>query len=216
MVRLPLTDFHDFAPITHSEADLKQLEAVLEGDAAAEQDFALRYTPLIVDHVRRYSASRSARVTEEDLQDIVGEVWVSLWENDKLRLRRFDPRRGLKVSTWLRLLARNKTVDWLRARSSRPPTAGEQVPPELEASGPLPDNGPERRERAALVARAVARLTPAERRFLEVWYGQERSGEDLARELGISTTTVYTRRFKIVAKLARLCEALERSAAAGS
>ncbi len=48
-----------------------------------------------------------------------------------------------------------------------------------------------------------------ERHFvLEIFHG-ERSPEDLARTLGVTTNTVYSRKFKVRAKLARIVAHLE-------
>jgi len=228
MVRLPLVDATEVTgggerplergpsarfvidpPLRNTRPRVEELEllgAVLDADPEAEAAFVVRYSALIEHCVRRVARSRASWVTRDDLQDIISEVWVSLWERDKLRLRRFDPSRRVKVSTWIGMLARNCAIDWLRAHQDRALAA--QVLPDLAGRDPLPTEQVEHRERWELASRALKRLSDEERRFMRAWYVDGRDSRDLARQLGITVATVYTRRFKIVAKLAQVVDRL--------
>ncbi len=186
------------------ESELRLLQGVLRGDRQSERDFVERFVPVIEACVRRLGRSR--RVNAQDLEDMVGEVWLSLWENDKHRLRRFDEGREVRVSTWIGALARNRSIDYLRGL--HPPAA---APPEQEAvdDAPLPPDTLEQRERAELAARAMARLSDEEREFLCSLCVDEQETAEIAEELGIALATVYSRRFKIAAKLAREVQRIE-------
>jgi len=210
MVRLPTIEVLDPRCNERDEAERKLLIDMLDGDPEAEREFVERFVPLIERCIRRLARSHCSWITEEDIRDIVGEVWVNLWDNDKHRLRRFDPSRPIKVSTWVGLLARNRTIDWLRSQTPRTVSLGEEVDVEHESSQPTPQEVVERREREQLAGQAINGLNRDDRRFMRAWYVEGRDGKDLATSLGVAVATVYSRRFKIVAKLARSVEALEQ------
>ena len=57
---------------------------------------------------------------------------------------------------------------------------------------------------------AMEQLSAEDRRFLEAWYLDETEPEKLAKRFGIAVGTVYSRRFKIQAKLTRAVKRLAR------
>jgi RNA polymerase sigma-70 factor (ECF subfamily) len=182
--------------------ELKLLLAVLRGERQAEEAFVERYTAIVEYCVRALSRNRG--VSEEDIEDIVSEVWLSLWEKEKHRLRRFDPTRRVRVSTWVGTLARHKTIDWLRARQPAALSLSTEESWEPSDTAPPPEELLERRQAVELARLAVEQLSQQDRGFLEVLCSEEQGSEELARQLGIAVTTVYTRRFKIAQKLTRL------------
>lgn len=181
-----------------ASAELRLLEGVLRGDADAERAFVERFIPLIRSCVCRLARGR---VSDPDLEDMIGEVWLCLFENDRHRLRRFDASRDVRVSTWLAALARNRSIDYLRAL--QPVALEPGVAEELADQAPTPCEELERREHAELARRAIARLSEEERELLRALCVDEQETAAVARKLGIALPTVYSRRCKIAAKLAR-------------
>jgi len=202
---------------TERQQELQLLSAVLDGDRRASRSFFERYNCTIEMCVRKVLRSRSRLASEDEVRDLVGEIWLSLLEDDKRPLRRFNPAREVRVSTWIGLLARNKAIDRLRGRQERTISldqSGEGDEPSADA--PLPSDQLEQREEQAIAARALDELPAHDRAFLEAWYLSEREPEDMAGDFGISLGTVYSRRFKIQAKLTRsirkLCKPRRRPA----
>jgi RNA polymerase sigma-70 factor, ECF subfamily len=191
--------------------ELDLLAAVLSGDSRASKRFVQCYTPVIEARVRRILFGARGRVAEDDIQDMVGEIWVSLLDNDMRPLRRFNPNRQIKVSTWVGLLARNKTIDKLRTTHGRTISMedfnGGHEPP---SPSPLPHELLERHEYRAMASEAVSQLNPEDQHFMKAWYSEEIEPEQLAVMFGIAIGTVYSRRFKIQAKLARTVKRLNR------
>jgi RNA polymerase sigma-70 factor (ECF subfamily) len=189
--------------------ELSLLSAVLSGDRRAGHRFFDCYKATIERSVRKVLGRGRGR--EEEVQDLCGEVWLSLLENDKRPLRRFDPSREIRVSTWISLLARNKAIDRVRGSHHRQHTSLDELgSSEPVCAEPLPSEQLEAEQQRDLAERALAELRGHDRRFLEAWY-TGCSPEELARREGISIGTVYTRRFKIQAKLAKCARRLERS-----
>jgi RNA polymerase sigma factor (sigma-70 family) len=86
------------------------------GDAESAWDlFVDRYRRLIIATIRRTLASH------DDVGDVFAQVCQALSADDLRLLRRFTERgdAGAKFSTWLVVVVRNQTIDWVRRRSGR-------------------------------------------------------------------------------------------------
>ena len=196
------------SPSEERQAELQLLSAVLGGDRQATRRFVARYNSTIEARVRRVLGR--TRCTEEDVQDMVSEIWVSLLDNDMRPLRRFNPHRCIKVSTWIGVLARNKTIDRLRTARNDTVSLDDERAAEPRCAGPLPQDVLERKERRAIASDAFRQLNAEERGFMRALYVEDAEPETLARRYNIALTTVYTRRFKIQAKLARAVKRINR------
>ena len=87
------------------------------GDAESAWDlFIDRYRRLIIATIRRTIGE------DDDVVDVFAEVCQALSRDDLRLLRRFSERgdSGAKLSTWLVVVVRNQTIDWIRRRSGRP------------------------------------------------------------------------------------------------
>ena len=73
----------------------------------------------------------------------------------------------------------------------------------------MPRDVVEERQEAELARAALAQLSCDERAFVVDCFRDERSPEDLARSLGVTTNTVYSRKFKIREKLQKIVRALD-------
>ena len=140
--------------------------------------------------------------------DVVQETFLTLWD----RAERFDPSRGT-LGAWLATIARNRTVDHLRAagRHGRVATFSSFGGPEaddhtiadwLTASGtPVtmagPEPGPETalddRETRGSIKDALAALAPLERSVILLAYEGGLSQSEIAARLGWPMGTVKTR-----------------------
>ena len=199
--------------------ELVLLERLLSPDGTATRqrdwrNFVERFQRLIARCVwralQRYGAPRST----EDVDDLIGEVWVTLLRDDAHKLRMFDPARACKLSTFLGLVATNLTIDKLRrcqlevssledvgAHHASLQIRSESVSMQLEA-----------RQEAAVARAAMARLSVADQRFVRDAFVEEREPATMARELGVTATTIYTRKIKVQQKLRRIAIELQRAA----
>jgi RNA polymerase sigma-70 factor (ECF subfamily) len=194
------------------QEELHLLDRVLRGSTQARTRFFLRYTSVVEARVRQVLRRAGSWISEDDIQDMVSEIWLSLFEDDMRPLRRFDPERQIKVATWIGLLARNKTIDKLRtSHLGRTVSIDEKEGTREPASSrPLPTDEVERREQQSLAVQAMEQLSHEERRFMKAWYIEDREPEELASDFNIAIGTVYSRRFKIQAKLAKAIRRLSR------
>lgn len=121
--------------------------------------------------------------------DVVAEVFLALWANPG----DFDPERGSLIG-FLRMAARARSIDMLRAESSR-------YRRELGATGPHTLRSPDGRpdgdvlwaETSREVHAAVASLPPAERIVIELAYFGEMTYRAVAHQLHLPEGTVKSR-----------------------
>jgi RNA polymerase sigma factor (sigma-70 family) len=177
------------------------LRGVLAGDPISRRRFVERYGPYLRVCVQRTFLRTGFAAARQDVEDMVGDIWVSLFEDGLRVLRLYDPARS-SLALWLGIIARNKTID--RIRTTHPCTlATEEDLRDRAGEDVSPTSRLEDEERWSLLGEAVQRLSASDRKFLEALYLHDCPPHELARELGIHTVSVYTRRAKIQGKLAR-------------
>lgn len=162
-------------------------------------------------------------------EEVVQETFLALWNRAEL----FDPALA-SLGTWLRSIARNRTVDRLRAMGRRPvlvslggpggsdaPDAGlERVGSEaVVVGGAAPDREPEAAAEAAAtrerIAAALATMPDAERTVIVMAYRDELTQQEIAQRLGWPLGTVKTRTRRALARMRALLEADETPVGAG-
>lgn len=145
-------------------------------------------TPTFADLVQRYRRLVYALCLSEvgnpaDAEDLVQEVFVRV-HRDLPSLR--EPE---KFPSWLRQVARNTCLMWVRRR---PPASAP-----LEAVSEQEDSAVELRHRQAelgeIVKKTLARVSPKSREVLALHYLAGCSEAEIAEALGISTPTVKSR-----------------------
>lgn len=194
-------------------------DAALVGAVAGGSEAALgvlydRYVEVV--HVVALRIAGDRQLAEE----IVQETFLALWNRAEL----FDPAAG-SLATWLRAIARNRTIDRMRAAGRRPSLAsighgpGADAESELERiaarstviGGAMPAAAPEEHaisaEAGAAVRRALVAMRDEERLVIVLAYRDGLSQSEIAARLDWPLGTVKTRTRRA---LARLREALER------
>lgn len=141
-------------------------------------------------------------------EELVQETFLRLWRSAAA----FDPQRG-SARTFLFTIARRAAVDLRRRRATRSL--------DLLADADLAESGPERgavedtgdRLLAALDLRdAVAGLSPAHRKVIELGYREDLTQAEIARRLGLPLGTVKTRSHSALRELRRRLEGLGAAA----
>ncbi len=171
-------------------------------------EFVKRYERLIASCVLKVLRRYGAVFSTEDLDDLVNDVWVTLLRDDMKKLRQYDAQRGFRIASFIGLVATNTTIDHLRGREIDA-TPIDQVREDAFAGEVEPRDTVEDREQAELARAALEQLSGDERAFVVEVFHAERSPEELARTLGVTTNTIYSRKFKIRAKLQRIVTELE-------
>jgi RNA polymerase sigma-70 factor (ECF subfamily) len=150
-------------------------------------------------------------------EEVVQETFLALWNRAEL----FDPTLA-SLATWLRTIARNRTVDRLRAAGRRPPLVPlpgrgdgdegdpgfDRVHPDIVVlGGAAPDPGPEAAESSAVVGTAIAGMPDEERTVILLAYREGLTQSEIAERLAWPLGTVKTRTRRALARLRAVLEA---------
>jgi RNA polymerase sigma-70 factor (ECF subfamily) len=180
------------------------VSGLLENRPEAWRALTLRYGRLIQSCISRVVSRFPSVVRAEDQAEIYSMLYLQLLANDRCKLRSFAPERGSRLSTWLGLLATHTAYDFLRTIRRIPRTTNLAEAEELAGETPDPVDVTLVRERAALVDTALAGFTSKDRTFVELYFGEGLDPEEVARRMGISVKTVYSKRHKIQRRLQSL------------
>lgn len=91
-----------------TEIDRELLRRCLASETGAWKDFVDRFLGLFVHVVHHTAHARSVRVTNDDVDDLCGEVFVQILANNYAALRQF--RGNSSLATYLAVIARRVVV----------------------------------------------------------------------------------------------------------
>jgi RNA polymerase sigma-70 factor, ECF subfamily len=183
-------------------ADGCLLHELIGGSESAFATLYDRYSASIFATAQRASRDRGVAA------DVVQETFLTLWN----RAESFDPSRGSLIA-WLSTIARNRTVDHLRAAGRRPTpapfsafgwadAADGSATDWLEHAGefvgsamaePEPEGALVSKETREAIATGLAALRPQERQVILLAYQEGLTQSEIAARLGWPIGTVKTR-----------------------
>lgn len=159
----------------------------LDGDAVAIAELYRRFKPLLARTLREL------RLGPHEADDASQEIVRQFLE----LVREFSPERQVSFTTYIRSKLRWRIANYLRAERIR---RGRMLPL-LDANGkPIIEPSVEFQEPTELsslhLRRALARLSPKQRAVIARYYWQQRTTQQIARELGLTppATTALRRR----------------------
>jgi RNA polymerase sigma-70 factor (ECF subfamily) len=166
------------------------IERFLGGDEGAFEPLYAKY------YEKVFSIARGVLLDADDTADAVQEVFTLVYRN----LRRFD--RRSKFSTWLFRIAVNASIQLARKNKFKQRLtdlheASAQVAPPEEPGGD------------AEVDAAMAKLNPADRALLAMFYWDELSLNDIAESLGCSVNAAKTRLYRARERFREVYEVAE-------
>jgi RNA polymerase sigma-70 factor (ECF subfamily) len=185
-------------------SDLDLVKGLVSNDPSAWQALTFRYGRLIQSCIHRVIARFPGVVRADDAAEVNSILHVQLLANDRGKLRSFDPERGCKLGTWLGLLATHSAYDYLRSVRKVPRAVELTEAEELASDSPDPVELTLRGERAARVSDVLSEFTHKDREFVDLYFGEGLDPDEVARRMGISVKTVYSKKHKIQRRLAGL------------
>jgi RNA polymerase sigma-70 factor, ECF subfamily len=166
------------------------IEAIAQGERRAMQVLYARH------NVRVYRFIVGLTRDESLAEDLVSEVFLDVWR----KAGQFEARS--KVSTWLLAIARHKTYSAFEHRRDA------QLDEHFAGTIADPADGPgsilDKKDRSAVLAHCLTRLSPAHREIIDLVYYHEKSVGEVAGIVGIPEATVKTRMFYARKKLSEL------------
>ena len=170
------------------------LNACVEGDQHAWDDFINQTASLILAAVRRTAGSQLNNPSAPDMDDCVQAVYMRLLRNDCRLMRNYDPNRA-SLSTWVTLVARSVTIDLLRRKSLPMKSlqdfdrAVDEHHEPADASGSLDQAAP------------MHLLTQRQELVLRLLFEDSRTVSEVAASLGVDEQTVRSTKHKGLERL---------------
>ncbi len=198
---VPTFDVPTFDLPSDETSERELVSGLLADDPTAWREFNRRYYRLIQRCIARVTGRFTAVLGPEDAREIYALFCVQLLANDKRKLRNFEPGRGTRLGSWVGMLAIHSAYDHLR-RIRREPRRGCLTEAEGVASDfPDPFEILAARQRATRVTALMTELSEKDRQFVALYFGEGLDPVEVARRMGISVKTVYSKKHKIRARL---------------
>jgi len=161
----------------------EQVVLAQRGDAEAFTALVKRYYGMVYGLAYAHVHARPAA------QDLAQEVFLLAWAN---RSRLKHPEGFLM---WIRRIARNCSLNWLRSEDYRRKLSGRLARDFAEAprKGPAAVAHLETEERQAKLRDGLRRLSPKLREAMVVYYLEGKSARETAEALGVKTETLRKR-----------------------
>lgn len=181
--------------------ELELLDRMLLREGRAWRQFHLRYDRLIYRAIHKVTARFRTVMGSEDVEEIYAMLLVNLNNRDMHKLRRFQPERGNRLSTWIGLLATNTAWDYLRSLSRQPQRGSLTETEDLTSTAPDPFHELMIKEQVGKVNETLRTFSEKDRTFVDLFFVQGRSPEQIAEHMQISVKTVYSKKHKIRCRL---------------
>ncbi|HNS21090.1 MAG TPA: sigma-70 family RNA polymerase sigma factor [Sedimentisphaerales bacterium] len=166
-----------------TKKDIELLRASLQGSSKAFGVLVGRYQSLVC--AITYSATGSVERSEELAQEVFLRAWRSLSQLQDLN----------KFRGWLCSIARSTVQNWFRDRHRD--VIGRAAPLDAVADRPSEESGPEEaamiQEQKAIVQRALAEIPESLREPLILFYREQKSIEEVARQFDLTENAARQR-----------------------
>lgn len=181
--------------------DAELLHRMLLRDGTAWREFHKRYDRLIYRAIHKVTARFATVLGSADVDEIYALLLCSLNVREMHKLRTFDPERGHRLSTWIGLLATNAAWDYLRSVARQPARTPGLEAEDLTCTNPDPFDALAVKEEWERVYDTLLSFSEKDRTFVELFFLQGQTPEQIAEQMQISVKTVYSKKHKIRCRL---------------
>ena len=181
--------------------ELELLPRLIASDGKAWREFHRRYDRLIYRCIHKVTARFRSVIAEDDVEEIFAQFLVRIANNDFRKLHQYCPERGTKLSTWLGMIATNTAWDHLRSVSRRPQCTELTEVAEQACVSSSPFDRLVARETWCAVRAAMSEFSGKDQRFMELYYVDGLSPEEVAADMNVSVKTIYSKKHKIRTRL---------------
>jgi RNA polymerase sigma-70 factor (ECF subfamily) len=173
--------------------ELDLLARVAKRERAAFEQLYSRYANIL------YATAMKFLKEDADAQDVVQDVFIQIWDKAKL----YDPAKG-KPLTWALTLTRNRSIDRIRAiqrRTRLRDDFGKETVVDESAGMREALSEVDAGEKSQILREAVGRLSPEQRKVIELAFFRGFTQSEIADRLGEPLGTVKARARRGLMKL---------------
>ncbi|MEE4358003.1 MAG: sigma-70 family RNA polymerase sigma factor [Desulfococcaceae bacterium] len=174
-----------------------------------------QYYRLILKIVRDRVEKESLFYSREDIDDIVHDVFVRLFDNHCRRLRQYDPVKGKNLAYWIILISLQTASDFITRKKKD--KVFETESEETDENDPVrglkyeinlqqEENRMEARSELRQIIRLTEQLTPEQQLVMQLSFFDKPplTPEEIAEMTGKSIKAVYSLKFRAVQQLKEL------------
>jgi RNA polymerase sigma-70 factor (ECF subfamily) len=186
--------------------DLELLQSCLKGDKQAWADFISHYSRLIYNYIYSVLSVKGCSISTEQVEDIFQELFQALLKDNYKKLATYRGKNGCSLASWLRQVAINFTIDYLRklkpmvsmnAQNKEGFSLGDTFV-DLSAGAIEFLNHQDKRK---TLEECIDLLEFDEQYFLELFLNQELTLDEIKDHLKINRGAVDMRKSRILQKL---------------
>jgi RNA polymerase sigma-70 factor (ECF subfamily) len=173
--------------------ELDLLARVAKRERAAFEQLYSRYANIL------YATAMKFLKEDADAQDVVQDVFIQIWDKAKL----YDPAKG-KPLTWALTMTRNRSIDRIRAIQRRTRLRDDfEKETVVDESASLREalSGVDASEKSQILRDAVGRLSPEQKKVIELAFFGGLTQSEVAERLGEPLGTVKARARRGLMKL---------------
>ena len=187
--------------------DLELLPRLFAKEGRAWREFHRRFDRIVYRCIHKVTTRFRSVVSDQDVEEIFAQFLVAVTARDFHKLRRYAPERGTKLSTWLGMIASNVAWDHLRSVSRRPSCVEMEAVSHMPVDTSTPFETVAAREKCAALSIALRALSQKDQQFVQLYYMDGLSAEEVAAAMCVSVKTVYSKKHKIRTRLQATVEA---------
>ncbi|MBB1060138.1 sigma-70 family RNA polymerase sigma factor [Marilutibacter spongiae] len=165
------------SPSARPEPDAERLRALLarvaEGDALAFDALYRDASPRLMGVCLHLLADRA------EAEDVLQDVFVTVWN----KAAQFDPRKA-GAMTWMATVARNRSIDRLRARPAAQRLAPIDLAEALADEGPTPAASAASAQDGRRLDACIDELEPRRQRLVRIAFFEGATYEELSQRVG--------------------------------
>ena len=186
--------------------DLQFVRSCVNGDKQAWDEFVEKYSRLVYSYVHKVIGARGNAFAKSHAQDIFQDFFCFLIKDNFKKLSSFQAKNGCSLASWLRHVAVNFTIDYLRRL--KPAVSldeenddGLSLKDIIASEAPI---GPEiviEKEQLANLKDCVGKLNKREKLLLELHFHRGARLEDLKSILELSRGAIDMQKSRIIEKL---------------
>lgn len=187
--------------------DLEFVQRCVNGDKKSWDEFIDRYSRLVYNYIHSTLALKGTnQFNRDNVNDLFQEIFLSLVKDNFKKLRSFKAKNGCSLASWLRQIAINSTIDYLR--KCKPTVSLDQERDDnfslkdiiADDSASVKDMLTDE-EKLRTLKDCIDRLDTDERYFLELHINRGLALEQIKDILGISRAATDMRKARIIDRL---------------
>lgn len=186
--------------------DLEFIQKCVKGDKQSWDEFVDKYSRLIYNYIYSVLNSAGSQLPQDNISDIFQEIFLSLVKDNFKKLKSFQGRNGCSLASWLRQVAVNRSIDYLR-RLKIPVSLDEDCEDNLGLKEILADDSLSVKEtltqdeKSRALKDCIERLDNNDKYFLKLHIHKGLKLEELKRHFKLSRPAIDMRKSRIIERL---------------